>query len=262
MLRHELDPVKNFSVGGLKVNIYTSRQVMGKAAAAAVGNKIRELLSKRQSINMVFAAAPSQNEFLEALCQEPSIDWSRIIAFHLDDYIGLPENAPQKFTNYLKEHIFSKLNFGKVFLMNGNELSPEEECRRYSKLLEKYPLDIACIGIGENGHLAFNDPPLADFTDSKLVKVVQLEESCRLQQVHDGCFNLLPEVPTHALTLTIPAILLAKWVYCIVPGFTKSEAVKRVIEGKISKECPATVLKNHNQSFLFLDPDSASKLKN
>lgn len=251
----------DITVDKLAVEIYRTRQDMGSAAGAAVAGKVRELLSKQESVTMVFAAAPSQNEFLEALSIEPGVDWSRVVAFHLDEYIGLPDDAPQRFVWYLKEHIFERVNPGKVYYLNGNPISPAEECERYSRLLKEHPLDIACIGIGENGHIAFNDPPFADFADPHAVKVVELDEKSRLQQVHDGCFSSLDQVPTHALTMTVPAIMSAHWLYCMVPGPTKREAVKRALEGEISTECPASILRTHDNATLFLDLDSAAGLK-
>lgn len=246
-------PAKEAKADKLVVKVYETRKDMGCAAAMAVATEMREVISSRGRAVMVFAAAPSQNEFLEALCAIPYLDWSRVTAFHLDEYVGLPEDAPQRFGNFLRERLFERVKPGAVHYLNGNAPSPLDECRRYSELLSANPLDIACIGIGENGHIAFNDPPVADFGDPELVKMVQLEERCRLQQVHDGCFGSLADVPTHALTLTIPAIMAARSIHCIVPGPTKREAVNATLYGQISTRCPASILRTHEQAVLYLD---------
>ena len=242
------------------VEIYRDRPCMGRAAAACAAQKMRDLLRERECINVAFAAAPSQNEFLEALINEDDIDWKRVRAFHLDEYLGLPSDAPQRFAVFLDEHIFGKVDFKEVHYLRGDTGSPEREAQRYADLLRQYPLDIAFIGIGENGHIAFNDPPVADFADPCLVKTVWLDEKCRRQQVNDGCFASIDQVPKQALTLTIPAVMSAQFIYCMVPGKTKTEAVKETIEGEIGTHCPATVLRQHSASILYLDRDSAGLL--
>ena len=209
---------------------------------------------------MIFAAAPSQNEFLETLRGAEKIDWKRVTAFHMDEYLGLSADAPQSFRRYLKERLFDRVHPGEVHLIAGEAPSPEEECARYAHLLAEAPIDIVCLGIGENGHLAFNDPPVADFADPKMVKVVELDEACRRQQVHDGCFARFEEVPTHAITLTIPVLLSGGWLYCVVPGPTKREAVEKALTSPISPACPASILRTHARARLYLDRDSAGGL--
>ncbi|NPV81227.1 MAG: glucosamine-6-phosphate deaminase [Firmicutes bacterium] len=256
----QLNPqaLKEFIVDKLNVKSYETRQEMGHAAALAVAEGIKKYLSLKGSCTMVFAAAPSQNEFLDALCSFPGIDWPKVVAFHMDEYVGLPAGAPQLFSTYLREHIFNRVKIGKVYFIDGNAANPEEECERYAELIRKNPIDIGCLGIGENGHIAFNDPPVADFNDPKIMKIVQLEERCRMQQVHDGCFPRLEDVPTHALTLTVPALMSCKEIYCMVPGPTKTEAVERTLHGPISTECPATALRKHQKATLFLDAAAAA----
>lgn len=244
----------------LDVRIYQTRKEMGRAASEKFAKEANELLKIKKEISVVFAAAPSQNEFLEALRDE-NLDWSRINAFHMDEYIALAADAPQGFGNFLKQRLFGKFNFKSVNYLNGNADDITAECERYTALLQQHPVDIVCMGIGENGHLAFNDPPVADFEDTHTVKVVELDEVCRQQQVNDGCFNTLVEVPTHALTLTIPALLSATYINCVVPGPTKAEAVKHTLNSEISTENPATILRTHPKVALFLDQDS-SKLIN
>lgn len=245
----------------LKRNIYINRSEMGIAAARAVAERIIRLLEVKSEINMVFAAAPSQNEFLDTLANNRDIQWEKINAFHLDEYIGLSSEATQGFGNFLNRKLFGKVDLKSVNYLNGSKKREESiECERYSNLLMEFPLDIACIGIGENGHLAFNDPPVADFKDKSLVKVVELDEVCRKQQVNDGCFEALDMVPTHALTLTIPAIMTAKYIYCMVPGKSKAVAVEKTLNGEISEICPASILREHDAVELFLDVDSATNV--
>jgi len=244
----------------LDVRIYEDRKSMGIAAAEKFAKEADALLKNKAEINVVFAAAPSQNEFLEALRYE-NLDWQRINAFHMDEYIGLATDAPQGFGNFLKERLFSQFNFKSVNYLNGNAEDIAAECARYASLLLKYPVDVVCMGIGENGHLAFNDPPVADFEDPKMVKVVVLDEVCRQQQVNDGCFAALNEVPKQALTLTIPALLSAGYINCVVPGPTKAQAVARTLNSEISTENPATILRRHAKAVLFLDQDSSRLLQ-
>lgn len=245
----------------LKIGVYSDRAEMGKAAATAVIERIISLQAIKSEINMVFAAAPSQNEFLDTLVKNEKIQWEKINAFHLDEYIGLNREASQGFGNFLRRKLFGKVGFKSVNYLNGSNNGESLECERYSDLLMNYPLDIACIGIGENGHLAFNDPPVADFKDKALVKVVELDEVCRKQQVNDGCFETLDMVPAHALTLTIPAIMSAKYIYCMVPGKSKASAVVHTLKDEISEACPATILRTHEAAELFLDEDSATGIK-
>lgn len=251
--------IKELKKDELNINIYSNRREMGAAAAKTAAEAIKKYLAGQKSVTMVFAAAPSQNEFLDALSCEPGIDWSKVIAFHMDEYIGLPDTAPQKFALYLKNRFFDKVKPGIVYYLNGNN-DPEKECQRYAELMKKFPLDIAFTGIGENGHLAFNDPKVADFNDPKLIKIVDLELASRQQQVHDGCFKALEEVPARALSMTIPALISARQIFCMVPGTTKSNAVKEVINGGVSVKCPASILRRHERAILYLDLDSASKL--
>ena len=252
--------IKEFKKDNLSINVFQNRQELGIAAAKNAAETIKKYLAVQKNVTMVFAAAPSQNEFLDTLACEPGIDWSRVIAFHLDEYIGLADTAPQKFASYLEKRFFDKVKPGMVHYLNGNNPDPERECQRYSELLRESPLDIACTGIGENGHLAFNDPKVADFNDTKLIKVVDLELASRQQQVHDGCFKELAEVPSQALSMTIPAIMSAKRIFCMVPGATKSNAVKEVINGEVTTAFPASILRRHEDALLYLDQDSAANI--
>lgn len=245
----------------LSIEIYADRTQMGAAAAKTVIAKIKELLIERDEISMVFAAAPSQSDFLSILASDETIEWNRINAFHLDEYIGLKEDAPQLFRRFLDYSIFSKVPFKEVNYINGQAKDNEEECKRYSDLLRKQEIDIACIGIGENGHIAFNDPHVANFQDPLMMKVVDLDFACRAQQVNDKCFDILDEVPKLAYTLTIPTLMSAKNIYCIVPSKTKARAVHSTIYGPIDESCPASILRRKKDAILYLDAESASMLK-
>jgi len=249
--------IRAFAVEKLQVKIFSNRREMGRAAGQSVAEKMREILRMRDTLSMVLASAPSQKEFLEELSRSPGIDWSNVTAFHLDEYVGLSTDAPESFGHFLLVKLFEKVRPGNVYYLNGMAGDLETECKRYAGLLKNHPLDVACIGIGENGHLAFNDPPFADFQDPLLVKIVELDLVSRQQQVHDGCFKSLQKVPQKAITLTIPAILSAPFIYCMVPGPTKAETVKRTLQDSVSTDCPATILRKHGNAVLFLDRDSA-----
>ena len=250
--------VKEMTAGTLKVKVYENRKDMGSASAAEMSAVLKRLLKAKDEVNVIFAAAPSQNEFLEALVRTEGIDWSRVNAFHMDEYIGLDGSAPQGFGNFLKDRIFGKVPFKTVHYIDGNAKDPEKESLRYADLLRRHPVDIVCMGIGENGHIAFNDPHVARFDDDQLAKVVKLDERSRGQQVNDGCFSRIDDVPTHALTLTIPALISAKYVFCVVPDTTKAKAVGRTITGKIDESCPASILRTHDRAVLYLDRNSAN----
>ncbi|HCY73158.1 MAG TPA: glucosamine-6-phosphate deaminase [Rikenellaceae bacterium] len=252
--------MRSFMKDQLMVKIYDTTQQMGEAAACEVSECIKSLLSQKEEINMIFAAAPSQSAFLASLVEDKSIEWKRVNAFHMDEYIGIDRSKPQSFGNFLYRSIFSKVPFKTVNFLNGAAPDIEAECHRYASLLKAYPVDIVCLGIGENGHIAFNDPAFADFNDPKLVKVVELDNICRTQQVHEKCFPTLDDVPKRAMTLTIPALLKAERMFCIVPFINKAKAVKRMLEGEISEECPATILRKKQNSCLYLNNESSSLL--
>ena len=252
--------MKTFNKDLLKVNIYKTRSDMGKAAASDIKARILALLENKETINMIFAAAPSQNEVLESLAEDSEIPWGRINAFHMDEYIGLAPDAPQGFGNFLKKHIFGIAPFKSVNYIDISAIDADAECRRYSELLKKYPTDIVVMGIGENGHIAFNDPPVADFNDKQAVKAVALDEICRNQQVNDGCFKKLDDVPKTAITLTVPTLFAGEYLFCIVPAKTKANAVRNTLNNDIGEHCPATILRSHKNAVLYLDGDSGSLL--
>lgn len=243
----------------LKIEVYNNTEELGKAAAISVANKLNDAISEKGFANLILATGASQFQFLEHL-QKQKIDWKRITVFHLDEYLGMPVTHPASFCKYLKERILDKVQPEKVYYLEGDATEIEETVANYETLLKNHPVDVACIGIGENGHIAFNDPPVADFNDPKLVKIVELDEACRKQQLGEGWFPTFEDVPTHALSLTIPAILSSKHISCVVPDERKAEAVFNTINAEISTACPATILRTHSDTILFLDKNSASKL--
>ncbi len=247
------------TVDELRVKVYSDRAEMGREAAKETAEIIRKLLSAKDKISMIFAAAPSQNEFLAALCEEKNIEWSRIDAYHMDEYVGLAPDASQGFGNFLNRAIFRHLPFGAAHYLTAAD-DPEKSCQDYETLLMKANPEIVCMGIGENGHIAFNDPAVADFHDSRLVKTVELDDICRMQQVHDGCFASLELVPKTALSLTMPALLKPEYVFCMVPAAAKANAVKQTVEGPITENCPASILRTKKGARLYLDKDSSALL--
>jgi glucosamine-6-phosphate deaminase len=252
--------VKKWDKDNLKIQQFANRKLLGEAAGYDFATAVATLLQQKETINVVFAAAPSQNEFLATIANDPSIDFTRIHAYHMDEYVGLPKGSDQTFGTYLSQHIFSLRTFATVNYMDSQAASPALECGRYAGLINSKGIDIVCMGIGENGHIAFNDPPVADFSDPFTVKLVTLEEACRYQQVHDGCFSRLEDVPIQAITLTIPALSLGAYHFCMVPARTKAEAVRSTLTNEISTQCPATILRTWQNTTLYIDSDSASLL--
>ena len=228
----------------------------GKEAARL----LNESISVNGSARVILASAPSQNELLDILLAAPGVAWSRVTIFHMDEYIGLPADHPATFRAYQQEHILSRIKPEVFHGIRGEASDPIAECARYSALLRAAPIDLVCLGIGENGHLAFNDPPVADFDDPALVKPVDLDALCRQQQVNDGCFPNLESVPTTALTLTIPALFSSRAIVGAVPGSRKARAVHDTLKGPVSTACPASILRAHSNAALYLDRESAAVL--
>jgi len=252
--------IKNFRKDNLEVCIFDTRREMGRQAANDVCQAIKKALSQKDEINIIFAAAPSQSDFLQALISFKEIEWERINAYHMDEYLGIDKNAPQAFGNFLNKAIFSKVNFKTVNYLDSAALDVTKECMRYERLLNNNMIDIVCMGIGENGHIAFNDPPVADFSDKFKVKIVKLDEKCRQQQVNDKCFTDINLVPHYAMTLTVPALFEAKKLFCMVPAITKADAVYDTLMGEIEEKCPASILRLHLSAKLYLDKLSASRI--
>ena len=244
---------------GMGIHIGEDRAALGLAAGTAIAAALREKIASNGRVNMAFAAAPSQNETLAVLVAQTGIAWDRVTAFHLDEYAGASAESAFSFRRYLREHVFHWVTPAAFHGIRGESEDRDAECARYAALLPAGGFDIALLGIGENGHLAFNDPP-CDFADPSLVRVVELTESCRVQQVHDGAFAILEDVPQQAFTLTVPALMAAREVFVMVPGPAKAAAVAASIGGPLSNECPASILRTHRRASIFLDAESASGL--
>jgi len=242
----------------LKVSVHPDRAFMGQAAGLAAAHMLRDAIARRGSARLIVASAPSQDETLAVLTRAEGVEWEKITVFHMDEYIGLPDWHPATFRAYQKEHLLGKVRPAAFHGIRGEASDPEAECTRYAALLTEAPIDLVCMGIGENGHIAFNDPPVADFQDSLAVKVVELDEACRRQQVNDGCFPDLDSVPRRAISLTCPALMSARHLVCSVPGARKAEAVRATLTGPVATACPASILRTHASATLYLDNDSAS----
>lgn len=245
-----------------KLNVYIADNTkeMGQKAAADIASEMRRLSLIQDEIRMMFAAAPSQDATIEALLSYSDLPWEKVVAFHMDEYIGISSDQPQSFRNYLSIRLFDKVPFKKVNLIAGDAPDIEKERTRYENLLKERNMDIIILGIGENGHIAFNDPPGVDFNDTEYVRIIKLSEQSRNQQVHDGCFQAIEKVPFDALTVTVPVFISAKALFCSVPNERKAEAVRRTLNEEISPSCPASILKMHPCAFLYLDSGSASLL--
>jgi len=243
----------------MDIHIEEDRAALGLAAGKAIAQALRSQITAHGSATVAFAAAPSQNETLATLIAEPGIDWDRVTAYHLDEYAGATPDSPHSFRRFLREHLFDHVKPSAFHQLRGEAKDPRAECARYAASLPDGGFDIALLGIGENGHLAFNDPP-CDFEDPEDVRVVQLDEACRIQQVHDGAFATLEDVPTHAFTLTVPALMSAREMFVMVPGPAKAAAVAFALEGPVSPRCPASILRTRARVSLYLDRDSAAML--
>lgn len=241
------------------IRIYPDKSVMGQAAADFAAERIQWAIEREGSARVIFATGASQFDFLQALIDR-EVNWSRVIAFHLDEYVGLGEDHPASFRKYLRDRLFDIVQPAQVNLLDGASPDVDMECQRFARLLLEDDIHLACIGIGENGHIAFNDPPVADFQDRHWVKVVELDEACRRQQLGEGWFPTFDDVPTHALTLTVPAILRSRAISCVVPDERKAQAVKDALTGPIETTCPASILRTHGNTVIWLDRPAASLL--
>jgi glucosamine-6-phosphate deaminase len=249
-----------FNVDSLLVEVHSNRSGMGAAAADAAAGILRGAIERQGSARIIVASAPSQNELIAGLVKAPGMDWSKVTVFHMDEYVGVQAAHPASFRNYQQEHLLSIVSPKAFHGICGEAANAEEECLRYAALLAEAPIDLVCMGVGENGHIAFNDPPVADFADPQWVKIVELDEICRQQQVNDGCFPDFDAVPKYAITLTCPALMSGKALVCVVPGPRKADAVAAMLGVEISTSCPASILRRHAAATLHLDVDSAAKI--
>ena len=239
---------------------HPSRDILGAAAARSAGQALRAAISARGSARLIAAAAPSQLDVYRALVRDPGIDWSAVTVLHMDDYLDLDAEAPQRFANWLRIHLVDLVHPGR-FLAMRTESGADAASAEYESWLAEGPIDLVCLGIGVNGHIAFNDPPDARFEDPAGVRAVALSEASRIQQVDDGCFGSLDQVPTHALTLTIPALLSGAHLVCAVPGAQKAEAVRALMLEQFDEQWPCTALRHHPRCEVHIDQGAASLLE-
>jgi len=240
--------------------VLETKQELGKAAGAEAARQIREAIAARGEANVILATGASQFEMLAALTAAPGVDWSKVTAFHLDEYVGLPVTHPASFRKYLKERFMDQVRgLRKFHFVDGEAADPVAECRRLGRVIARHPIDVAFVGIGENGHLAFNDPP-ADFDTEEAYIIVDLDEACRRQQLGEGWFKTLDDVPRRAISMSIRQIMKSGSIIATVPDTRKAQAVRGALEGEISNRCPSSILRRHARCAIFLDRDSAALL--
>ena len=248
-------------VDSLKVRRFTALADMAAAAAEDAANVLREAVVRKGSARAIIATGNSQDLFLEKLTQAPDVPWGKVALFHMDEYLGMPMTHPASFRKYLKERVFDRVNPAEAHYLEGDAMEPLDAIRDYAAALAAAPIDLCCLGIGENGHIAFNDPPVADFADAEPIKIVKLDEGCRKQQVGEGHFPNLDAVPMYAITLTIPTLCKVGRMIAVVPERRKAQAVKDSLEGPIATSCPGSFLRRQSHAVLYLDGDSSSLLK-
>ena len=253
-------PIRELQIDSLPVRVYASEEELGRGAAAVMAAALRAAIDERGDANVILATGNSQLAFLRALRADDEVDWSRVRVFHMDEYVGIDPDHRASFPRFLREHLLEHVDVKEFFPMAGDPDAVDIICREYEQQLRRYPADAVALGWGENGHLAFNDPPYADFDDPLWVKPVQLDEVSRKQQHGEGHFDTLDEVPTHAITLTIPALLAAKRVLCIVPEARKAAAVRACLHESVSEDRPGSILRQVRHATLYLDPESAASL--
>jgi len=255
-----VDPIRRFQAGEMEAVVYPDQDSMGFAAAARAADILIGAVARKGSARVIIATGNSQLSFVRSLPLFEAVPWREITVFHMDEYVGLPQDHPASFRRWIQTRIEKPLQPREVHYLAGDTARPEGECKRYAELLQEAPIDLVCLGIGENGHIAFNDPPVADFKDPEWVKVVELDYLCRKQQVGEGHFANLDAVPTHALTLTISALLAPENIQVVVPESRKAAAVRQAVQGEISTACPASILRTVGKAVLFLDSDAAREV--
>lgn len=244
----------------MNIERYESAEALGRAAATRGAAAVRAAIAERGSARVIAATGAAQFKFLEALQREPGVNWQAVTFFHLDEYVGLPETHPASFRRFLRERVVEPLRPGHFEFVDGSNPQPEQECDRLERLIQTAPIDVAFVGVGENGHLAFNDPP-ADFVTKRAYLVVQLDEACRRQQVGEGWFASLDDVPRRAISMSIAQILAAREILAIVPESRKARAVHDCFDGPVSPDHPASALQQHGQTTLYLDAQSSALLE-
>jgi glucosamine-6-phosphate deaminase len=251
---------RHFQIGLLKVSVYETKEALGREAACAAAAFVRKAIRKNGKARLLFSAANSQLDMVASLAAESGIDWDAVEIFHVDEYVGLPTSHPESFGGWLERNLVRRVHPGKAHYIAGDATDAERECSRYGTILSQQPMDVSFLGIGENGHIGFNDPHAADFSDPKVVKTVTLDEKCRLQQVEEGHWPDFSSVPTRGFAATCPALVNAEHVICCVPGPRKAAAVRNAVQGPISTACPASLLRTHADARLYLDVQSAALL--
>jgi glucosamine-6-phosphate deaminase len=254
-----MNPVRVLQVDKIRVEVYESKETLGRAAARAAAEAVADILQTKDKANLSFATGASQFELMAGL-REQQIDWGRVVGLHLDEYLGISKDHPASFRRWLQERVVEPFQPSAFYFIEGDAEDTEAEVARYARILEEHPVDLGFVGIGENGHIAFNDPPVADFNDPHAVKVVELDEACRRQQLGEGWFPTFDAVPTHAITLTVPAIMNFKQIISVVPDRRKAEAVRAALTGPVDTACPASILRTHPNLVMYLDIESASLL--
>lgn len=253
-------PIRTFQVDQLSVEVFSTIGELSTSMAVRVRELLSEAIRQQGSAAAILATGNSQIRFLKELTAMGGVDWSKVTLFHMDEYLGISGNHPASFRRYMREKVESLVKPGAFHYLDGEVLEPLEECDRYTRLLQAQPIDLCCLGVGENGHLAFNDPPVARFDDPHWVKLVKLDDDCKMQQVKEGHFSSLETVPPYALTLTIPALRSARKLLCLAPELRKSKPITAALEGSVATSCPASILRETPHATLLLDLDSASKL--
>lgn len=252
--------IRQFKAGSLNIQIHPDSRSAAEAASHDAAQSLTELGESNDEFGVIFATGSSQIATLGALTATHGLPWNKVLGFHLDEYIGMPVEHPASFRGYLRRHLLSKVKLKNFYEIDGTAPDIDELCRQYAAKLKSTAPQLCLLGIGENGHLAFNDPGEADFNDPKDVRVVHLDAVCRQQQASERWFNSVDEVPKIAITVTIPALFRVPRLILSVPGPRKAEAVKRMIEGPISTACPASILRQHPNAILHLDQDAAAKI--
>jgi glucosamine-6-phosphate deaminase len=253
-------PISSFKVGTLAVEVYEDRNALGQAAAAVAASRLRELAKQHESIPVIFATGDSQRATLHALAAMPDVPWNQVIGFRMDEYVGLPEDHRASFSRYMRENLTSRVQLRRMYEIDGAEANAQKTCREYAELIRAHAPLLCLLGVGENGHLAFNDPAEALFDDPVDVKLVTLDLLCRQQQVNEGAFANVAEMPERAITITVPALFRVPELILSIPGPRKAQIVKRTLYDPISTACPATILRRHANTRLFLDRASAAEL--
>jgi len=256
------DPARVFKVEQSTVRVYPTKSEMGQAAAVEGSKKIQAAIAQHGTARIMVATGNSQQDMMEALVRNQDVDWSRVEVFHMDEYVGISPDHPASLRYWFQKHMLNTIKPAKLHLIKGEAQDSSEECLRYENLIRSAPIHVCLLGIGENGHVAFNDPHVADFNDRQTVKKVDLDSRSRMQQVKEGHFREIEAVPHEALTVTCPALLSAESMVCCAPESRKAEAVRNALLGPVSTSCPASILRSHPNVSIFLDADSASLLPN